>query len=409
MALEIRPVREDEAASFVEAVSTAFLQRPDVERIAAEIWPMWEGGRTWAAVDDGQICGTFRSWPTELTVPGLACLPAAGVSAVTVLPTHRRRGVLRSMAATEHAAIRESGQVFGLLHASEYRIYGRFGYGPGTREATWMLDAERTTFHGSPEGSVELVTPGDEARTALSSVFDAWRVRQVGEIRRRDLSWDFELGLRDEFWEPKWSGFLALHRNVAGEVDGYARYRAEERWEQRQPRNTLQVDELHGLTTEASAALWRFLAEIDWVATVKASRRSPSDPLPWLLTNGRAAAVSDVGDGIWVRIFDVPRALETRTYDREARVVLEVVDAEAPGGRIRVDLDASPAGATCRVTDRSPDLTLDVAALGAAYLGGTRLRDAVLANGVDEHRNGALAAVEALLRTPDEPWCSTFF
>jgi hypothetical protein len=37
------------------------------------------------------------------------------------------------------------------------------------------------------------------------------------------------------------------------------------------------------------------------------------------------------------------------------------------------------------------------------------LRDAVLANGADEHRNGALAAVEALLRTPDEPCCSTLF
>ena len=137
-------------------------------------------------------------------------------------------------------------------------------------------------------------------------------------------------------------------------VDGYARYRADERWEQRQPRNTLQVDELHGLTKEASAALWRFLAEVDWVATVKGSRRSPSDPLPWLLTNGRAAAVSDVGDGVWVRIFDVPRALETRTYDRETRVVLEVVDAEAPAGRIRVDLDASPAGTSCRRHRQEP-------------------------------------------------------
>ena len=93
------------------------------------------------------------------------------------------------------------------------------------REATWTLDAERTTFHGSPEGSVELVTPGDDARAALRSVFDAWRARQVGEIRRRDHSWDFELGLRDEFWGAKWSGFLAIHRNAAGEVDGYARYR----------------------------------------------------------------------------------------------------------------------------------------------------------------------------------------
>ena len=51
MALEIRPVREDETASYVEALSTAFLQRPDVERVAREIWPLWEGSRTWAAVD----------------------------------------------------------------------------------------------------------------------------------------------------------------------------------------------------------------------------------------------------------------------------------------------------------------------------------------------------------------------
>jgi sterol carrier protein len=53
-------------------------------------------------------------------------------------------------------------------------------------------------------------------------------------------------------------------------------------------------------------------------------------------------------------------------------------------------------------------LTFDVAALGATYLGGSRLRDAVLAHGVDDHRNGALADADALLRTADEPWCSTF-
>ena len=121
------------------------------------------------------------------------------------------------MVATEHAAIREHGQVFGLLHASEYRIYGRFGYGPASREATWTLDAERTAFHGSPEGSVELVTPGEETRDALRSVFEAWRVGQVGEIRRPDHAWDFDLGLRDEFWGPTWKGFLAIHRNAAGD------------------------------------------------------------------------------------------------------------------------------------------------------------------------------------------------
>ncbi|HKG19938.1 MAG TPA: GNAT family N-acetyltransferase, partial [Candidatus Limnocylindrales bacterium] len=120
MAVEVRTVREDELAAFFESMSTAFLERPDVEKVADEVRGLWDLSRTWAALDDGRICGTFRSWETELTVPGKARLPAAAVSGVTVLPTHRRRGVLRQMVAAEHAAIRERGEAIGLLYASEY-------------------------------------------------------------------------------------------------------------------------------------------------------------------------------------------------------------------------------------------------------------------------------------------------
>ena len=102
-------------------------------------------------------------------------------------------------------------------------------------------------------------------------------------------------------------------------------------------------------------------------------------------------------------------ALGSRTYETEGRIVLEVMDTEASGGRMRLALDAGPDGATCRVTDASPDLTVGVSALAAAYLGGTRLRDAVLATAVDEHTDGALALADRLFHTIDEPWCSTFF
>jgi predicted acetyltransferase len=76
---------------------------------------------------------------------------------------------------------------------------------------------------------------------------------------------------------------------------------------------------------------------------------------------------------------------------------------------LRVRLEAGTNGARCTPTDAQPDLTIDIAALGAIYLGGTRLRDAVLATGYDEHRAGALLEAERLFRTAAEPWCSTFF
>ena len=116
---EIRRVREDELPAYIESMSTGFLERPSVERVAEEVKPLWDLERAWAAFDGDRVCGTFRSWATELTVPGGGRLPAAAVAGVTVMPTHRRRGILRGMVAAEHAASRERGEAVALLHASE--------------------------------------------------------------------------------------------------------------------------------------------------------------------------------------------------------------------------------------------------------------------------------------------------
>lgn len=407
MPIEIRPVSADELPAYIDSLSTTFLERPDVDKVAEEVRGLWSLERAIGAFDGLRVVGTFRSFDTELTVPGPARLPATAISAVTVLPTHRRRGILRQFIAREHDAARERGDAVSLLYAAEYPIYGRFGYGPATTTATWTLTTARTRFTG-PIGGVELARPAD-ALPVLQAVFDADRLRRPGEIRRHEYRWQFDLGLRDTSWGERWKGNVAVRRNARGEVDGYARYTPKEGWEERQPRGTIAVNELIALDDEAYGALWRFLGELDLVATVKAEGRRRDERLPWLLSNARAAVESDVGDALWVRLLDIPRALEARTYERSAQVVFEVVDGEAPGGRMRLELDASEAGASARPTDRSPDLTLDAAAIAAAYLGGTRLSHAVIPHGVDEHRPGALARAEAIFRTADEPWSATFF
>lgn len=407
MGYVVRTVREEELPHFVRTIGTAFLVRPDEEKVASQLGDLWDLGRTLAAFEGPLMCGTFRSWPTELTVPGGARLPGAAVTAVSVRPTHRRRGILRNMVETAHADIRDRGEAVGLLYASEYAIYGRFGYGVATQTATWTLDTRATEVMGEP-GQVELVVPDASLRDTVLGVFESWRAGQPGEIRRQPYAWDIDLALREPFWGEPWKGFLALHRDDSGAVDGYVRYTTTEKWEQRQPRGHVGVDDLHALTPEAYRALWRFLADLDLAATVRAERRSVAEALPWLLTNARAAILSDVGDGLWVRLFDVPRALEARSYERSGRLVLELIDGR-DGPRQRLELDAGPDGARCRPTDRSADLALDLAALGAAYLGGTRLRHAVLASGVDEQRPGALEMADGLLRTLDAPWCTTFF
>jgi hypothetical protein len=75
-------------------------------------------------------------------------------------------------------------------------------------------------------------------------------------------------------------------------------------------------------------------------------------------------------DFVWVRLLDVAAALTAREYAVDAEIVIETEDALRPEVAGRYRLVASRGGAKCeRVTDDA-DLRMNVADLGALYLGG---------------------------------------
>ena len=82
----------------------------------------------------------------DVTLPGGAVVATSGVTAVGVLPTHRRRGVLRSLMARQLEDVREREEPVALLTASEATIYRRFGYGVACVFRTVEVDRSRATF-----------------------------------------------------------------------------------------------------------------------------------------------------------------------------------------------------------------------------------------------------------------------
>jgi predicted acetyltransferase len=413
MSIEIRTIRpDDELLSWLDAQTTAFLERGvDIAKVAEEVREHWDFSRIWGAVEGNRVVGTTRTYATELTVPGNRGVKASAVTQVAVRPTHRRRGLLRAMLDAEHAAARDRGEIVSILFASESGIYGRFGYGVATQTADWSIDTRETAFTdaaGGLTGSVELLDIDEAAMDRARAIYEAARRVQPGEIWRRPITWKSDFGLAGRAWGETWKGFLAVHRGADGELDGYARYQAESKWENHQLHGTATVNDLHALNRDAEVALLRFLFDIDLVRTVRLEARTPTERLPWFLTNPRAAHVGDSGQGMWLRLHDIAAALEARSYESAGSVVLEVLagGTERPA---RVALEAGPDGARAVPTGRAAELTIDAASLGAAYLGGSRLRDAVLARGADEHRAGALAEADRLLACRDAPWSSTFF
>jgi predicted acetyltransferase len=412
MPITVRPIRPEEQAAWFEASRGAFYIWPfDANELAAVRRDHFDPARIIGAFDGDRIIGTFRTFTAQLTLPGGARVPVNSVTAVTTLPTHRRRGVLTRLMADNVERSVALGEAASVLISAEWPIYGRFGYGPATWNATWTVRTRAAQLAGAPSGSVEIVQ-ALEARRILPDLYERCAAGQPGELSRPDDKWDIDLGLIELPGRPRWRGSIVVHRDAAGQLDGYARYHGEEVWPEGIPDNVLHLDDMHGVTAEAELELWRYLVQMDLTATIKAETRREREPLQWHLGDGRAARASGLTDFLWVRPLDVERLLAARRYERDGTVVLEITDVVdgRPGPAAgRYALEVRHGAGDCRRTDTKPDLTIEARALGAALLGGTHLQDATRAGSIVEHRPGALARADALLFTVEAPWCSTWF
>ncbi|WNF28548.1 GNAT family N-acetyltransferase [Streptomyces sp. C11-1] len=416
MSLDVRTVTAPEFADWMKAVGTGFLtpNTPGEELVADRVAQV-DLSRVQGAFDAGRCVATFRSFAQQLTVVGGGTVTADAISGVTVTPTHRRRGLLSRMMATDLAAAKERGEPLASLIAAEYPIYGRYGFGPATWTAEWEVSVHRAGLDprrsGQPEGGgrIELVDGADVRKLGPEVHARLARLRP-GVVSRDERWWQQHTGsgLRPE--HEKWTEpFYVVHRTADGEVDGLMVYGADDKWgDAKQPLNTATVRDLIALNPAAERALWHYLCSIDWITTVRSGYRAPDDLLPLLLPDPRAARMVTNADWLWLRMLDVPRALEARTYGVEASLVLDVRDdAGLAGGRFL--LDVSDSGARCTPTTRSADLALGVGELAALYLGDESLRRLVDLGRAEELRAGAVATGDAVFRTGRRPWCPDVF
>jgi predicted acetyltransferase len=407
--VQVRPIVADELPEWVRVGQTAFHATHSAEQEVT--WRRDVLGqptqRTLGAFDDQRIVGTLHTFRAQLTLPGGTQLCSDAITSASVLPTHRRRGVLRDMLTYDLRAAREQGELASILIAAEYPIYTRFGYGPATCSAAYTLDVHAALFTREPSGgSLELVSMS-QIRELAPQLFDAFRRTQPGQIDRAAYYWDSRLGLRQSPWTQPPSQCLVY--SAAGQAQGYCLYDVEGAWQRRVPHSTLVVQELIALTPDAYLSLWQYCARVDLVSLVRAGLRRVDEPMVWLLDNPRAA-VREVerADFLWLRPLDLSAALAARRYACEGELVLGVDDPLGLCGG-RVLLRGGVDGAECSATTRSADLELGVDALGAVMLGRSGWGSLAQAGRIDENTPGALERAAAMFGSAQAAWCSTFF
>jgi predicted acetyltransferase len=395
---EIRAIRPDELDRLLLADQRGFggsPQSPDAPRSWAEA----ELDRTRVAFEDDEIVGVSRNYTFELTVPGGATVPAAAVSWVAVLPTHRRRGVLTQMMAALHDDARAHDEPVAMLTASESVIYGRFGYGVATWRLGLSADRARIEFIDPDDAGRMRMLAREEADKVLPEVYERTRLLRGGMVSRPDFWWP------QVFWgffggDGKKAFFTAVHTDADGNDDGFVAYEINDEWNRGLPDRRLLVWDMQAVDAPVQAALWKYVFGVDLIGTVAATNSPIDDPLRRLVTDSRRVRVDFVNDGLWLAPLEPAPLLAARRYTVDGRVVIEV---HAPDGTShRVALEGGPDGAQCTPTTATPDLVCGTATLGACALGGNRWSE-LARTGLVEGRADVLMRADAMFMATPEP------
>ena len=396
--MEIRQAKADELRSGIAPVSHYFGSEPaeeNVRRFERVLRPE----RMHLAEEDGQVVGGASAFEFQFTVPG-AIVPAAGVTIVGVLPTHRRQGILTQLMRAQLDDIHGRGEPLACLWASEETIYGRFGYGMAALCGEIELQRVYGKFRKQPEhdGSFRLLS-FEEALEAIPPVYARVAAETPGMFARPR-----------EWWEARALHDSEARRDGAGEMvrvllerDGqgiaYAIYRLKMDFEAGNSTGEVRVLEAMGVDGESTAGIWRFLLDTDWMDSVTAELLPVDHPLFLLLEHPRRMRFR-LGDSLWLRLVEVGVALAARSL--EGDVVLEVGDAFCPWNDGRYSLDGS------KIIEK-PDLRLDVSDLASVYLGAFTFAQLRRAGRVEELTEGAISRADAAFRTDRAPWCPEIF
>lgn len=404
MAITTRPIREDEVEQFRQTMGIPFAMdpHPDGRETFARHFE-WE--RLRAAFDGGQMVATFGAFSLRVTVPG-GRVPMAGTTVVTVLPTHRRRGILRRLMREHLEELHESGEPLAGLWASESSIYGRFGYGSASERAEIKLQKPWARLrHPAGDGYVRFVTK-EEAAELFAPIFAVAAQDRPGMFERTTNWWQNRV-LPDP--EYKRHGSTACRHAVCFRNEqpvSYVSYRSCA--DGGDHLTGIEIRELLAVDPAAEQQAWQFLFGIDLVTSYRCWNRPVDDSLFWWLEQPRRAT-RVVEDALWVRLVNIAEALCARKYSASGRLVLEVQDEFCPWNAQRYLLEVDEDQTVrCEPTNASAEVTLSASTLGSVYLGGHRLANlarAGLAHGAED----AIQRMVRMFAWHRAPWVQELF
>ena len=403
MNVEIRAARADEMDEFAQLVGYVFASpapAPGADEPPQTLAPEW----TTCAFVDGRMAVASGAYPFTMRLNGRA-IGVAGITAVGSYPEFRRQGFLRRVMEQGLAEQRERGQSVAILWASFGAIYQRFGYGLASTAIQYRFDPRLVPLRENPPltGSVGLVAK-DDCLELIKPLYIAYSTPRNLMLHRAPAYWETGILTAMENRTP----YVAVYRNGAGEPRGYIVYRTSgTQAEEPGPGHVMQVRDFIALDVEAFRSLWAYVRRHDLVRWVNMTA-SPEDPAPDLLLEPRELR-RRAGDGIWLRVVDVERALPHRPYGAAGRLSFEIEDELCDWNAGRFLLETDGESTEVKRTEIAPELVMPIRTLGSLISGHAKASQLMRAGLLHAPERSALLRADRLFATEYPPYCPDGF
>jgi predicted acetyltransferase len=399
MAVEIRPIKEDEMEQFLHVASTSLV-------MASTSFVGMSPEFTLCAFEDGKLATSYAAWPLTMRFNGVAA-PVAGVTSVGTLPVYRRRGYLRQVATTHFNLLHERGeQAIAILQASQAAIYQRYGYGIVSTQHIYNVEPRSLKFSQPHPVTGTFREVNDDEFPLLVDLYRRFRADRTGYLHRAKLMW--EAGVMAP--PPPGAQLNRVVYQEAGEPLGYVIYIV-------QPEPELGPGSVHRLairdfiwlTASAYRALWSYFANMDLVGNIVWRRIPSDDPLPHLLLEPRMLRMTS-SDDLLGRIVDVERALPLRHYDEEGSLTFEIVgDDLCPWNCGKWQLEVTGDSSSVSRDRKEPQLVMPISTLALILFGQISATQAARMARLESNDESALSMWDRIMRTRYRPACADRF
>ena len=201
MAIEIRPVTEGEAGTFLRLLCNVF--ELDFERATSVFFtePLFDLSHKWALFENGII----RSVLTTTPIP-FGWGETVGIAGVATDPAHRSRGLARQLIEHTLAESKKRGYVGAMLFATSESVYASVGF-----------ETTDTVIEAPVLLSEEIQDPIAMPRDEVRRLYSEWAALDPARVQRTDQRWAY-WSWRQAVIEQLNEGYICLEGSTIREA-----------------------------------------------------------------------------------------------------------------------------------------------------------------------------------------------